>query len=838
MLKKQDNMKKLFLVFILLYSIAFTQNGVISGVVTDSASSISVPFLNIYLENNTSKGTTTDIDGKYSLILEPGTYNLVFSSIDYAKKVVTVTVKDGDNINVSPKLSARATEIGTFVKSESKFEKRIEEVTVTLEVLKPYLVENKNATTADAALQSVPGVNIVDNEPQIRSGSGYSFGAGSRVMILVDDVPLLSGDAGRPSWGFIPIENLEQIEVIKGASSVLYGSSALNGVINVRTAYPREKPQTKITAFAGVYNLQDTVNWATDFPPFQTGMSFLHSRRIKKNFDLVIGGNLFQEKSPIGPAVVDTSDLSLNPDTVLNGEYTYRARMNFNTRYRVPGKDGLSFGINGNVMFAAYNGSFLWGGADRNIFRCYQGTMTRTLQTIINIDPYVTYIGKKGSSYYLRTRYFYLNNNNNNNQGNTSNLFFGEFQYQKKFLEENLSEKMFFKNFLITTGVMTTFTYGLGQLYAGAPQVPPSNSIFTDTSIYTNNLNVAAYLQLENKFFDRLTINLGARLEYFNIGKYDRYDVLDTSNQNASVLNLTDNSTGIQPVFRGGFSLMLAKATFLRGSFGQGYRFPTIAERYINTAVGGAVIAANPKLRPELSWSVEGGIKQGFKIGKNWMGYADLAGYYQFYKDYIEFNFVFNLPAPLSGPGFISLNTGDAQVWGIDFSLAGTGKIGKDWKLSVLAGYNYSLPQNLQTNFNYGAGILANPTTYSNSSSDTTNNVMKYRFLHTAKFDAEVTWKWLTLGASVRYNSAMQNVDLAFVSFLGPSGLGLLPEIKAFRDARKDGDAVVDLRLAAQISKSSKVSLIISNVGNRIYSLRPGRVEAPRLFVIQYNYQF
>ena len=88
---------------------------------------------------------------------------------------------------------------------------------------------------------------MVDGEPQIRSGSGFSYGAGSRVMVMVDDLPVLSGDAGRPTWGFLPLENLEQIEVIKGASSVLYGSAALSGVINIRTRYPDARPLTRIT---------------------------------------------------------------------------------------------------------------------------------------------------------------------------------------------------------------------------------------------------------------------------------------------------------------------------------------------------------------------------------------------------------------------------------------------------------------------------------------------------------------------------------------------------------------------------------------------------------------
>ncbi|MCB0783304.1 MAG: TonB-dependent receptor plug domain-containing protein, partial [Flavobacteriales bacterium] len=103
------------------------------------------------------------------------------------------------------------------------------------------------------AMDQVPGVVVIDNDPQIRAGSGFSYGAGSRVMMLVDDMPILSGDIGRPSWTFLPIENLEQVEVIKGASSVMHGSAALSGVINVRTAYPRSEPRTRATVFAGMY---------------------------------------------------------------------------------------------------------------------------------------------------------------------------------------------------------------------------------------------------------------------------------------------------------------------------------------------------------------------------------------------------------------------------------------------------------------------------------------------------------------------------------------------------------------------------------------------------------
>ena len=67
--------------------------------------------------------------------------------------------------------------------------------------------------------------------------------------MMVDEMPMLSADAGDVKWNYLPLENLEQVEIIKGASSALFGSSALNGVINLRTAYAKDKPNTAVTIF-------------------------------------------------------------------------------------------------------------------------------------------------------------------------------------------------------------------------------------------------------------------------------------------------------------------------------------------------------------------------------------------------------------------------------------------------------------------------------------------------------------------------------------------------------------------------------------------------------------
>ena len=71
-------------------------------------------------------------------------------------------------------------------------------------------------------------------------------------MVMVDGMPN-ERRRGRCGMAIGSMENISQIEVIKGASSVLFGSSALNGTINIRTAYPTSEPLNKLMVNDTVY---------------------------------------------------------------------------------------------------------------------------------------------------------------------------------------------------------------------------------------------------------------------------------------------------------------------------------------------------------------------------------------------------------------------------------------------------------------------------------------------------------------------------------------------------------------------------------------------------------
>src|SRR5690554_8153403 len=106
-------------------------------------------------------------------------------------------------------------------------------------------------------------------------------------------------------------------------------------------------------------------------------------------------------------------------------------------------------------------------------------------------------------------------------------------------------------------------------------------------------LNLSGYAQIEKKVWEVINLSVGGRLEYFQ---------------------LNDTETAIKPVFRAGGNIKLHQETYLRMSYGQGYRFPTITERFIQTGVGNFGVFANPNLQAETSTNGEVGIKQGVKI--------------------------------------------------------------------------------------------------------------------------------------------------------------------------------------------------------------------------------
>lgn len=781
-------------IFLFLSSQLYSQKyGILKGVVMDAATKEGIIGATIYDASDISRGVVSDVNGNYELRLNLGRHKMICSYISMKSDTFSVII-DSMKISVyNALLKSTATQLQTMVVSAGRYEQRAEEITVSMEILKPSLIENKNSANIKGALEQVPGLNILDGEPQIRGGSGFSFGVGSRVAILIDGLPALAGDAGRPEWNFIPVENVEQVEIIKGASSVTYGSSALSGSINIRTAYAKDKPITKVNVSSGIYDSPsiDSAKWWKGTANF-SNVNFVHAEKFGQ-FDLVVGGMGIYDHGYIGPPSYH-ANLGSGNDTISEKQVGERTgRFNFNMRYRPKKYTRIDFGLNGNIMRSTNNFSLVWDNDSSGIYRAFPKTMTLQDQTILYVDPFINFLSKGGLKHSLRTRYFYTKNALTNNQSNETNVVYSEYQFTKQLdLLEGLN---------ITGGIIMNQTYSHADLY--------NNGISPDNHLQ----NFAAYTQLDKKLWKALNASLGFRGEYFKMNNEENV---------------------VKPIFRSGLNLQLAKATYLRYSYGQGYRFPTITEKFIKTRTGGLDIFPNPQLQPETSWNTEVGLKQGFKIN-NFFGFVDFAAFWQEYSNTIEFTYGFwDKNKDIYGDdslsaGFKFVNTGDTRVRGLEVSIAGEGKISNNWKVDVLCGYTYVFPQAVYPNRVYALDSTPQAMTYNFTSTDTTDNILKYRFKHIAKADFQLSYKIFSLGASWRYFSPMQNIDKTFYRLETVLHSG----IEEYRIEHNYGTHIFDMRIGTEVTKKIKVAFVVNNLFNKSYSLRPLKIESPRTFALQ-----
>jgi len=767
-----------------------------------------LPGAAVIYRKDVTIGALTDDKGNYVLELPVGTCRLVCRYTGMNADTLTVQVFENQTTNLDIVLTSFVKELQQVDVKVGKFNKPIEEQTVTMVVLKPELIENKNTRSIETALDQTPGLNILDGEPQIRGGSGFTFGVGSKVAVIVDDMPMLSGDAGRPEWGFIPVENISQIEIVKGAASVLSGSSALSGSIHIRTAYPKAKPLTKVNVYSGAYSTPNHPNakWWTQYPGIH-GMNFLHSQMFG-NLDVVVGGNVNIDHGYIGSPITDSIVATVFPDTITNFTeremISKRGRLNFNLRYRSKKIRGLNYGINGNFMLMHTVMPLAWLNDSSGLFRAYPGAMFMQDQFIFNVDPYFNFFTQTDGKHSLRTRILHVDNEMSANQSNRATTYYGDYMFQKSYPE--------LKYLDFIGGVTSTYTNSFANIYVGSGS--PNNQL----------LNISAYTQVESKYNKSLNMSAGGRFEYFR---------------------LNDSITAMKPIFRAGASLKLYQETYLRGSYGQGYRFPTITERFIKTGVGNFGVFPNPNLKPESSWNAEIGIKQGLKLGKI-MGYLDVAAFWQEYQNTIEYMFgiwheLTDVQALGKSAGFMFLNTGESRVTGVDVSFMGGANFGKKSVLTFMLGYNYIVPKTLSPDFVYATDSLNRVFTYNSTSLDPSNGILKYRFLHNVKADMEWVYdKKLAIGVSAKYFSKMINMDGIIKDFEEfTTDVDIIQDLRYmdFFNAHRFGNWIFDARLSYNLNEEHKLALIGSNILNRTYSLRPLKIEAPRTVMFQYTYR-
>ena len=176
------------------------EQGIFKGTVRDKQTNEPLIGANIILKLDRSFGTASDINGQFSIPLKHGSYIFEITFTGMKSDSVSFHLEPGQVLERTIYLEPFISQLQGVEIKAGKFERPIEEQTVSMEIIKADLIQAKNTRNIQTILDYTPGLNILDNEPQIRGGSGFTFGVGSKVAVLVDDMPMVSGDAGRPCW--------------------------------------------------------------------------------------------------------------------------------------------------------------------------------------------------------------------------------------------------------------------------------------------------------------------------------------------------------------------------------------------------------------------------------------------------------------------------------------------------------------------------------------------------------------------------------------------------------------------------------------------------------------
>ncbi len=243
--------------FFLNVDINAQQTGIVKGNVVEDGTGNPLQYINVFIKS-TSLGDATDKNGNFRIAgLDPGKYELTASGIGYTTANASVTVEAGKEVEINLSLKIESIDVGEVVVYGASLRKeRITEAPAAISVIEAKEIERFGGHGQLAKLLEMePGVDIAQNglfDFNVNT-RGFNSSLNRRLLILLDGRDVGTAFLGATEWNGLstPLEELGRLELIRGPGSALYGANAFNGVINISSIKPADKPGTKITLSGG-----------------------------------------------------------------------------------------------------------------------------------------------------------------------------------------------------------------------------------------------------------------------------------------------------------------------------------------------------------------------------------------------------------------------------------------------------------------------------------------------------------------------------------------------------------------------------------------------------------
>lgn len=242
-------------------------------------------YVNIHIDN-TPLGTTTDQKGQFVLNgLSDSSYGVTFSMIGFQSVTVETRSTESDPLFIS--LQPEIYLSREVVVSASRKAQSLSLAPASVGIITRDYLKSSGTSSFDDAFHQINGIQVTRSSGSnvqslsIRGASEVAGGGiGNRVLLLLDGRPAITPESGGALWNLVPLGAIERIEVIKGAYSSLFGSSAMGGIVNIITNNADTTPRTELELHYGAYGKAPSYAEFTGYHDYY-GIDVTHS--LKKN---------------------------------------------------------------------------------------------------------------------------------------------------------------------------------------------------------------------------------------------------------------------------------------------------------------------------------------------------------------------------------------------------------------------------------------------------------------------------------------------------------------------------------------------------------------------------
>ena len=500
------------------------------GIISDAKTQELLAGVNVILRG-TVRGTTTDAHGKYQLKGVPtGTYELTFSLVGYTTQTVHhISIQPDTESRLDVSLVQAPIQTEQVVVTASRREQSLRDVPVSVSTVTSKMIADHVSVTLDDALRYVPGVNMMQDQVNVRGSTGYSRGVGSRVLILIDGLPYITGDTGEITWETIPMYQIDRIEVVKGAGSALYGSSALGGVINVITKEISEIPEIRFRLFSGMYAKPRYTEW--DW-----------SSKLRLN-----SGGFISYSNRIGPFGYLISAARMVDESYRQNDVYHRwglySKLNYNF------SQSQSVTLTSNIQWRNH-GNFFWWKSLREATRPADDQLGGEVNsTRGNVSLAYKNILSDQFFYSLKAIYYgnFWQDNTAGQINNTAASHFTQLEAQATYSSSSIH--------ILTFGLSTNYDRVYSDIFGSHP-----------------GIGAAFYIQDELTPLQSIKLTAGIRYDWQRVWK----EIFSSP--------ATSSPSQFNPKI--GIVFSPRSTTTLRASYGEGFRYPSISELFTSVTTG------------------------------------------------------------------------------------------------------------------------------------------------------------------------------------------------------------------------------------------------------------